>query len=165
MATCAICSTTILFGGVTDGDLRFCSDKCHAGGLVHSVAEQVPDEVIEAHTLQLFHGLCPKCNSTGPVDVHHSWFIYSALVFTSYRPREHVCCLRCARKAQLLDLAASSVVGWWGFPWGIIMTPVYIVKNLYALLTAEAPLEPSEALRAHVRMGAAIALLEEGSVG
>ena len=61
MATCAICSTTILFGGVTDGDLRFCSDKCHAAGLVHSVAEQVPDEVIEAHTLQLFHGLCPKC--------------------------------------------------------------------------------------------------------
>jgi hypothetical protein len=42
MARCAYCNTVILFGGVKDGDLRFCNETCHQQGQFLLVADQVP---------------------------------------------------------------------------------------------------------------------------
>jgi len=48
-------------------------------------------------------------------------------------------------------LAFTSLFGWWGMPWGLIFTPVQIVRNLRALLASINPDGPSNELVQMVR--------------
>lgn len=146
MASCAACGRTVLFGGTKDGNFTYCNDDCYAAAVVYAVAADIPPEVVRERAMQIFGGLCPKCGSSGPVEIFSSHFIASFLVMTSFKTREHLCCVSCARKSQLMALFGSVVAGWWGFPWGILMTPVYVVKNVAALVKSPPGLEPSPAL-------------------
>ena len=60
-------------------------------------------------------------------------------------------CRSCGIKSQLLGLVFSLVLGWWGFPWGLLMTPVQVLRNLFALLRPDNG-TPSEALDRVVRI-------------
>jgi hypothetical protein len=51
---------------------------------------------------------------------------------------------------QLAGAISSLLVGWWGFPWGLIYTPVQIVRNIGALKNPPDPSRPSDALRKSV---------------
>lgn len=143
MAKCNACGTTILFGGVRDGDLRFCNAKCHAKGYLIRIARDIPKDVIAQHTASIYHGTCPKCHGPGPVDVHTSHRIWSAVFLTSWRNQPHICCRSCGRKQQIGDAAFSLVLGWWGFPWGLIMTPVQIGRNLVGVFGRKGEHAPS----------------------
>ena len=151
MARCSACGTAILFGGSREGELRFCNAKCHAKGRLLIASRQLPPAMVTEATGNVFRGSCPKCHGPGPVDVHTSYRIWSAVFLTSWQNTPHVCCRGCGRKAQLGDLAISLFVGWWGFPWGLIMTPVQIGRNLTAIFRADAE-QPSQALENVVRM-------------
>src|SRR6185312_9761288 len=137
MATCAGCGTTILFGGSRQGDLRFCNDKCRGAGVVRAAAASVPDAVVAPRVWEIRNGRCP------------------------------VCCGPCATRARVKDALFSLAFGWWGFPWGLIWTPMQIGKNVMAIVRAEDAATPSQALVEVVRlqMAAAAAAAPPASSG
>ena len=161
MAACAYCGTSILFGGSRDGDLRFCNGVCQQKGYVAVVARQVPDDVVAEQVSRVHQGLCPKCGGSGPVDVHTSYRVWSALLMTSWSSRPHVVCRSCGARARLADAAFSLFFGWWGIPWGFVMTPVQLCRNLVGLLRSPDAMRPSQQLSHLVRLHLAAHALEE----
>ncbi len=146
MASCATCGTTILFGGTKDGSLRFCNTNCQSKGAMLSRAAQVSDSEAFGHARRLHTGPCPKCSGSGPVDIHMSYRVWSALVMTQWQSRSQISCRSCGVKSQLGNIAFSAVLGWWGFPWGLIMTPIQIIRTLFVLVSPPNPIEPSPKL-------------------
>jgi hypothetical protein len=147
VAKCGACGTTVLFGGVKDADARFCNAQCHAKGALLSLARQLPPDVIKQHAWSIYHGSCPKCQGPGPVDVHTAYQVWSALIVTHWQSSPQISCKRCGVKRQLGNAAVSLLFGWWGFPWGLIMTPVQVGRNIYGALrhgTSEGPSENLE---------------------
>jgi hypothetical protein len=117
MARCGYCGETIVFGGVTAGDLRFCNNKCLEKARVAASRAPIPDEAVADLARQIHAGPCPRCQGAGPVDVHMAYWVWSALAFTRWGNRQQVSCRGCAVKTQAGRLALSAVFGWWGFPW------------------------------------------------
>ena len=160
MAKCAFCNTSILFGGRKQGDLRFCNSECERKGAVASFASQVPDDLVRQQAINLHGGQCPRCTGSGPVDVHTTYRVWSALLMTQWSSRPIVSCSSCATKRALGDAAFSFALGWWGFPWGLVMTPVQVARNVHALVRRPHSDEPTEALHRMVRMGIAQDILD-----
>jgi hypothetical protein len=152
MASCAYCNTTIIFGGTRSGDLRFCNDTCAQRGALASIADQLPQADVADFIGRVHQGNCPECSGPGPVDVHTSYRVWSALVLTQWSSRPLVSCKSCGTKQKLGDTAFSLFLGWWGFPWGILMTPVQLGKNIFALMKAPDPSSPSPALEKILRI-------------
>jgi len=161
MPACATCGTLILFGGVRDGSYRFCNKKCHANGFVAATSNALPDELVDCETAKLHAGRCPKCGGPGPVDLYTSHTVMSFLIMTRWASKPEATCRSCARKRQLGALASSAALGWWGIPWGFIITPVQVVRNLAALASSPSPLAPSPALREFVRTVIAAQIVEQ----
>jgi len=134
MARCAFCNTFILIGGPKAGDERFCNNECLRKGEFAKFAGQVPDDLVHRETLKLHGGECPHCAGIGPVDVHTTYRVHSFLVMTQWSSRPAVCCGSCATKRALGDAAYSLFLGWWGIPWGLVMTPVQLVRNVVAMV-------------------------------
>lgn len=155
MASCGYCSTTILFGGKSDGGRRFCNDKCLQQGQLLSLANTIPIELVKQHTHDVHQGSCPQCQGPGPVDVHTSYRVWSALIVTSWQSRPAVSCGKCGTRRKLGDSAFSLLLGWWGFPWGLLATPVQVGRNLFGLARRRAPDQPSPALEQMVRLSMA----------
>jgi len=152
MARCSYCNSQILFGGVTDGEFRFCNATCHQKGFLLRAGSRIPEGVVAEHTRAVHDGQCPRCQGPGPVDVHTSYSVWSALVMTSWRNTPQVCCQGCGNKSRLAGLAKSLALGWWGFPWGVIMTPVQVARNAAGLVSPPDPLTPSKQLESMVRI-------------
>lgn len=159
MARCDSCGTTILFGGVREGDLRFCNDKCHQNGFLLTMAQEVPPNLVSQHLAALHQGACPKCNGPGPVDIHTSHIVWSILVMTSWNSSPQLCCRRCGFKSKLGSAVLSGLVGWWGFPWGLIVTPIQIGRNVFGMFTPPDPAVPSSQLEQIVRVNLASQLI------
>jgi hypothetical protein len=160
MASCGYCGSTILFGGVRDGDLRFCNENCRQQGFLLAVADQVPEDVISQHVSQVHEGNCPKCGGPGPIDVHTSYSVWSALVLTSWRSRPEVCCRACGIKAKLGRTLSSVALGWWGVPWGIIITPIQVLRNMMGLFSSPDPIRLSAQLENIVKVHLAAHLVK-----
>jgi len=161
VARCDYCGTNILFGGVKEGNLRFCNSKCHQQGYLLAIADEVPEDVMSKYLAEVHQGDCPKCNGPGPVDVHTSHLVWSALVFTSWQSRPQVCCRKCGIKSKLGGTAISGVAGWWGFPWGLVVTPIQVCRNVFGLFFSPDPRMPSKQLETLVKMNLASQFLEE----
>jgi len=157
VATCAACNQTILFGGKEHGGRRFCGDKCVEAGAVLSVADNLPESAVAPRVWEIHNGRCPKCSGPGPVDVHHSYRVWSGLIITSYSTRQNVCCQGCANRARMKDAAFSLLFGWWGFPWGLIWTPIQLFRNVAAMVRSERSTTPSPELTHLVRLTMAAA--------
>lgn len=152
MATCNACGTTIIFGGKTIGDQRFCNDTCAQNGPILARARQISDADVMVLASQIHSGNCPKCSGPGPVDIRTSHQVWSALLLTRWKSTQQVACRRCGIKAQAGDLAISAVAGWWGFPWGLLMTPVQLGRNVFGLVLAPNPTRPSPTLLQQARL-------------
>ena len=152
MAQCDYCHSMILFGGVIDGGLRFCNQTCHSNGLHLLLVDKLPADVVEHHVNLVHQGNCPKCGGPGPVDVHTTHTVWSALVLTSWKSTPEVSCQGCGTKSMLLATASSMILGWWGFPWGLIVTPVQVGRNLYGLASSPDPLTPSPQLQKLIKL-------------
>lgn len=155
MARCSYCNS-MMFGGVNDQTGRYCNERCREAGHLSLVAQSVPEETLDAWVTQVHQGDCPVCNRPGPVDVHTSHRIWSALILTSWNSEPRLSCRRCGRRRQIESLFLSGVVGWWGFPWGIIITPIQIVRNLIGICGGgPSDDKPSPLLRKFVGLHAA----------
>ncbi len=157
MGKCASCGQTI-FGGVKDGERRFCNARCRNNGRIVAVAAVVPDDVVEALGTQMHSGPCPKCKGPGPVDVHFSYRVWSAFIVTRRISSSQISCRRCGLKTQTGNLIFSTLFGWWGLPWGLVFTPVQVCRNIAAMVSPPDPAAPSAELmrRARIELAARV---------
>jgi hypothetical protein len=146
MAKCDYCGTRILFGGVRDGNLRFCNQKCRQNGVLLSLTSQVPTDVLQKHVDEVHQGRCPNCHGPGPIDAHTSYRVWSIILMTTWSSRPKISCRSCGIKRQLGDMAICLLFGWWGFPWGLILTPIQISRNIYCIFRPPDPSKPSSLL-------------------
>src|ERR1700761_9331077 len=125
MAVCDYCNKKFGLFGVNDNGYSFCSAKCRdqARQLLAPLDHLTPQE-IQSHIDHARAGPCRACGGPGPIDLHHSYRVYSVVVLTSWSTQNHFVCRACARKAQLKSLGFSALLGWWGFPFGFVLTPV-----------------------------------------
>ncbi len=79
-------------------------------------------------------GPCQWCKRQEPVDVYTQHIVWSALLFTSWNSETHVCCRRCGVRFLIIALLTCVLFGWWGFPFGVFLTPAQIVRNVLGLL-------------------------------
>jgi hypothetical protein len=155
MAKCDYCGSTIIFGGKRQGELRFCNDRCRGNGGLLLISRQLPENVVHESVWKVHQGICPKCQGAGPIDVHISHRVWSALFLTSWKSIPQVSCRSCGVKGQLGSTAFSLALGWWGFPWGFIVTPVQIVRNVAGMLGGPDPTKPSPHLERLIRLNIA----------
>ena len=146
MAHCSYCSTTILFGALEDGGKVFCSDRCRDSERLLERAEQVSPKVIVRKMDELHQGRCPKCRGPGPCDVYRTYKVWSFLLMTKWTNIPQLCRRRCGRQSQVEGILVSLLLGWWGLPWGFIITPLQVARNLRALFRSPDPTRPSHEL-------------------
>src|SRR6185436_11891006 len=79
MAKCNFCDSRIFVGGLRVEDRRFCNQKCLEGARDLALSRSIPAEVVLTRTSQVYNGSCPVCGGRGPVDVHKSYKVWSAL--------------------------------------------------------------------------------------
>jgi hypothetical protein len=151
MAHCGYCRSTILFGGIHANGYQFCNSTCAQKGhpqkhLNRPMPQVVHQDYLNVQVSAIHQGACPRCHGKGPIDVHIAHRIWSLIIRTSWNSRLNLCCRRCGRTEQVKGILFSLVLGWWGFPWGFIMTPVQIVKNLIGILQGPHHSKPSNEL-------------------
>ena len=151
MAICSACGSTIVFGGRELSGMHFCNEGCAGRDQIADAARQVPVQEAQALADQIHGGWCPQCAGPGPVDVRSTYEIRSAKA-TRWGTLTQVSCRRCGVRHQSLAALDSAVLGWWGFPWGLLITPVQIARNLIALARPHDPKRPSPQLVLHSRM-------------
>jgi hypothetical protein len=152
MAKCDYCGSAIIFGGKRDANGRFCNQKCQGRGGLLALSRQIPATTVQEQVWKAHQGACPKCKGTGPVDVHVSHKVWSAMFLTSWSSTPQISCRSCGMKSQIGAALFSLVLGWWGFPWGLLVTPVQIGRNVYGIVRPPEPSKPSPQLENVVRM-------------
>jgi hypothetical protein len=165
VSTCSNCGTTILFGGVHEGQLHFCGQKCRdqQAPLIRAI-RNIPDDMVADLATEVHRGTCPSCGGPGPVDMYTAHRIWSAIAMTSWNSKPQVCCRGCGTKAKLIAIAFSGAFGWWGFPWGLVFTPVQLFRNFAGLISTPDPLRPSAELLTYVRTTLALQSLQSDAV-
>jgi len=158
MARCSACGSRILFGGVAEAPFKFCGQPCRARYNLR-LAATLPPDFVAAQLQEFQQAPCPRCHGPGPVDIHLSHWVWSILILTRWGSTAVLTCRRCATSAQLWALSGSFIVGWWGFPFGLVITPVQIGYNLVELLKSRDPAPPSQRLQTVVllQLGAQVA--------
>ena len=74
---------------------------------------------------------CPSCGSTTErLNATMTGEVMSFVFFTTYNKKIKVACPPCLDKANNNALTKTAILGWWGFPWGIIRTPQAIALNV-----------------------------------
>lgn len=155
MATCANCGQAILFGGIKDGTLRFCNQKCFDAAAHLRMSLEVPEDEVDETLTEFHQSDCPCCGGPGPVDIHFSHRVMSFLILTQYQTIPKISCRSCAAKAKLGNFFATLFLGWWGVPFGLILTPIYLCRNLFGLMFPVSADAPSDQLREFVRQNVA----------
>ena len=159
MAKCNYCNSLILFGAIEDEQHKFCSEVCYDRGFLLRISHQVPDYLVAQHISSVHKGPCPRCEGEGPVDVHTSHRVWSALITTSWHSIPTICCRTCGIRSQLGHTLFSLLLGWWGIPWGMLMTPIQVVRNLKSMLNGPNPSQPSDRLEHMLRLNLADELM------
>jgi hypothetical protein len=131
MSQCYNCGKTMLFGGQTIDGHRYCGTNCARSHSIHKAAANVPADVLQKYVTHWRNGPCPRCKKqNGPVDTHAHHRVHSFILMTQWRTQRSVSCRRCGRRAQMGSALYSAVLGWWGFPWGLVVTPVQVARNI-----------------------------------
>lgn len=76
---------------------------------------------------------CPICNTTD--DKLNGTMVHtlkSFIVFSYSQAEPLIGCSSCLDKANNRAILSTALLGWWGIPWGVIKTPIYIFRNLKA---------------------------------
>lgn len=153
MAKCNYCSTTKIFGGVKDEEgNHYCNDRCHGNGVLLNLSHQIPPEILAEQIVEFHQSKCPHCGGGGPIDFQVSHTIWSAIFISSIKSNPTVCCRTCGVKRKIGAIFFTFFLGWWGIPWGIIMTPVQIIRNIFGLFSVPNPEKPSEELEKYVQI-------------
>jgi predicted nucleic-acid-binding Zn-ribbon protein len=83
---------------------------------------------------------CPSCgNMTERLNATMTGEVMSFIFFTTYNKKIKVGCPHCLDKANSNALTKTALLGWWGFPWGVIRTPQAIALNIKSKRTNHLP--------------------------
>ena len=165
MTLCKYCNSLILFGGSRDGELRFCNDQCRQNGALVRFASQLPVDFVQRRTQAVHQGSCPRCEGSGPIDVHTAHRVWSALFVTTWSSHPVISCRRCGLKRQAGSMLFSLGLGWWGIPWGIVWTPMQVIRNFIGMVKPPPRGVPSATLERLVAMDLARQQLEQEKSG
>jgi hypothetical protein len=74
---------------------------------------------------------CPVCNqSHKKLNGTIAYTVKSFLLFTSFGEKPIIACPECLDRENNNSITSTLLLGWWGLPWGILKTPVYIYRNM-----------------------------------
>lgn len=74
---------------------------------------------------------CSGCQKITPLPRHIGYHaVVSVLLFTQRSPVQGIYCNTCAGFKAAYATTISWLLGWWGFPWGFIYTPLALITNL-----------------------------------
>jgi hypothetical protein len=146
MTNCSYCRNHIFMGGIQNYGLWFCNKTCQQNACLVAAKTQVSDDDLWRSASLVHQGRCPRCDRGGPIDVHKSHYVVSIIFLTYWSSKSNVCCRRCGRNEQITNSLISLLFGWWGLPFGVVMTPVQIFRNLSGLLSGPEPSKPSNEL-------------------
>lgn len=134
MAVCDYCGTTYRGGAAVHGNLRFCTHQCRDRGRILELLDEFAPKVIDAEIQKLRTGPCEECGAQANIDIHKSYRVHSVVIWTQWRSLSHLCCQSCGRKHQWKAIGYSGTLGWWGLPFGPIITPIQIARNFFAIM-------------------------------
>lgn len=90
-------------------------------------------EELEAYSKLLRELPCPICgNHKEQLNGTVSYTVKSFLFLTRSTAEPTIACGSCLDKKNNDAIQSTALLGWWGIPWGILNTPVYIYKNIQA---------------------------------
>lgn len=147
MRRCHACNFWMPLGGVHEGGHFYCCDDCARDGPVFPLSRQLPEADVRLKALVLHAGPCAYCGERGPIELRPSYRVWSFVVLTHWRTRYLIACRRCALKAQLRGIVSSALLGWWALPFGPLVTPIQILRNVVAMLVVPDPQAPSPGLK------------------
>jgi hypothetical protein len=111
----------------------------------------INDEKVLAQAMMIKNGDCPLCQrKKSAVELRTEHWVWSAVFVTRHGYRKALLCRDCGRSRNLKALGRCVLLGWWGVPFGLLITPYKIFANLGEFLRKDKP-QPSEALRDLVR--------------
>lgn len=92
--------------------------------------EYSPEEIRELS--QILRTLpCPLCeNKTVKLNATVMHTAKSFVFFSTFRKEPIIGCPDCLDKKNQDSIISTALLGWWGIPWGILKTPVYIYNNI-----------------------------------
>lgn len=160
MGRCATCRKFII-GGPKQGDLQFCSEQCLEDGFLAPLAQRAAPELVAARAYDAHQQNCPVCGGAGPVDIYTSHTAFSLFWITSWKSQPRLCCARCGTAAIRRGLITTALFGWWGIPFGIVMTPWQLYNGVKSLANRPNPSEPSMELTRRIRIEIARAMVRE----
>jgi len=149
---CSTCGSSILFGGKKAGSRKYCSKKCLNADEVGRISDSVTDNQVDDLVVQIRGSACPSCKNEGGLEMFKSYFVYSVIILTSWKEKPELSCKPCAKKRQIKDLFASFFLGWWGIPFGLIVTPIILIMNGVALIVDPSKKHPSKAIKERARL-------------
>lgn len=87
-------------------------------------------EEIENYSDLLRNLPCPVCgNADDQLNGTIAYTVKSFIIFTSYHKAPAIACPSCLDKKNNSAMVSTILLGWWGIPWGILKTPLYIYRN------------------------------------
>lgn len=97
---------------------------------------------------------CEGCNQErDDVAVVSFQWVISVIFMTFRNPVVGAYCKRCRVIRGVGLSVVSSLVGWWGFPWGLVYTPAAIAKNIASIFATGAASTPLIARVVHRSAG------------
>jgi hypothetical protein len=135
LGICHTCDAIILFGGVMRDGHRYCGRRCAEEAELGRAVEMIPEDVAEHEALRVRKDPCPLCGRPETdVDLRASYRVTGFLLHTSVSTRRQICCRICGTREAAKAVAYTMIFGWWGFPWGPLLTPLNVVRNLFAMI-------------------------------
>lgn len=161
MKACSYCKNTIVLGGKKVGKRLYCGENCRHAAVDVLGLDAIPEDLVNDLANSIHKGSCPKCAGEGPVDVHESHRVASIFILTFFSTRTEVCCRKCSVKNSLWDFVYSFTLGWWGFPMGIVCTPIQLLRNMIGVFQLPRKDGYSNDLRDKAQFDLAIAMQEK----
>ncbi len=163
MKKCDTCRRTIIFGGHSVGAGIYCTDRCREKGLLELSGTYISDKMVADRVRAVQEAACPRCGGAGPNDLQKHYTIWSLIIVTSFKDVPEICCRRCGVKKSVSGFLYSFFLGWWGFPFGLLVTPIQLIRNIVALFQVPRPGRPTKNLQKLVRieLGTEVALTKQ----
>lgn len=159
---CDYCDSSAIISYIINDGQRFCSTACLENARLMELSEDIPSEEIINFAYDLKNGECPDCHrNDSKIETRKHYRVWSAVIITSSTKQTHVCCKSCGRKINFESIMFCLVFGWWGIPWGILITPVQIILNIAEIFNAADDKIPSDDLVQRARIGLAATLAKK----
>lgn len=150
---CDFCRSQARRSPIFDAGQRFCSQRCLRNARLLEKAVAFSQTEIYSHAHNIKHSACPICSQHNTkVEVRHAYRIWSAGVVSNWSEHTRVCCLACGRRANLKSIGFCLMRGWWGLPWGLLITPMQILANCLEMFKSRTTDMPSEELLQAARL-------------